>query len=249
MPVDTRSLAACAERSLRAARCLPAAEFLFPDGRLASFRGILWLLGTAGLDGRETVIVFGDSPTDRQFVAGVLLLSGQAQVFLWNASPEALFTSRPEEIGPGHRRGVIRDPVYIAWMREAMLVLRHDLIARIRSDSAPLIVDGRAGDPQQRIRGAIRYDPESWRRRAGESGEVIAYAESPRESIAFFTHLQSRGVDAKVYADGWRDWPHDEPRLNEPRDRAGRHSVYLGAVLVVIALLLALLAARVGTRR
>ncbi|MDH3637743.1 MAG: hypothetical protein OES09_04690 [Gammaproteobacteria bacterium] len=250
VPVDTRPLAECTARSLRAARCLPAREFLFPDGRLTSFRGILWLLGTAGLDGSETVVVFGKNRIDREFVAGVLFLSGQARVVLWNESPQALFSNRPLQISPGRRRGMIRDPIYTAWMRESALVLRHELIAQIQGGAAPVIVDGRAGNPETRIRGAVRYEPQA-RDDVARAGEIIVYAESPRESIALFTRLQSQGIEARVYADGWHDWPKDEPALIEARDELGGpvRSVYLGVVALIIALLLFAVVTRIGNRR
>ncbi|MDP2811126.1 MAG: hypothetical protein Q8O34_13345, partial [Rhodocyclaceae bacterium] len=78
--IDSRPLADCKRASLSGARCLPAEDFLGPQRRLPSERDILWLLGTAGLAGSETVLVVGQDATARDFVAGLLYLAGQKSV-------------------------------------------------------------------------------------------------------------------------------------------------------------------------
>lgn len=60
--IDTRAQEQCQTMSLAGARCLPATDLLGPHRRLPSFRDILWVFGTAGLRGDETLIVAGSDP-------------------------------------------------------------------------------------------------------------------------------------------------------------------------------------------
>ena len=78
--VDVRPQELCLKGSLSGARCLPAADFFGPHGRLVNFPDLSWLLGTAGLSGSEHVFVVGISPLKRDFVAGMLYLAGQEKV-------------------------------------------------------------------------------------------------------------------------------------------------------------------------
>ena len=78
--VDARPFADCRAKSLADARCLPAGDFLGPQRRLPSARDLLWLLGTAGLSGEESVLVVGQDAAARDFVAGLLWVAGQRSV-------------------------------------------------------------------------------------------------------------------------------------------------------------------------
>ncbi|MGA7801817.1 MAG: hypothetical protein WCC36_13505, partial [Gammaproteobacteria bacterium] len=55
--LDTRAVARCEARSVAGAHCLPPSALLGPHGRLPAFRQLVWVLGTAGLSGRGTVVV------------------------------------------------------------------------------------------------------------------------------------------------------------------------------------------------
>lgn len=115
--IDTRPVAECRQATLPNARCLPAAEFLSPRGRLPSERDLLWLLGTAGLDGSEVVLVVGDSTTARDFVAGLLYLCGQRQVQVLTG-PLTPWLANRADVRPGQERGIVRATVFTAPMRD-----------------------------------------------------------------------------------------------------------------------------------
>lgn len=119
--IDSRPLADCKRASLPGARCLPAEEFLDPQGRLPSERDILWLLGTAGLAGSETVLVIGQEATARDFVAGLLYLAGQKSVRI-------LTGPMPRLAGGGQERGMVRSAVWTAPMRDDLWVLGADIL-------------------------------------------------------------------------------------------------------------------------
>ncbi|MGI9304122.1 MAG: hypothetical protein ACR2RB_15680, partial [Gammaproteobacteria bacterium] len=68
---DTRAIATCSHNSIAGAICLHPSQFLYPDGRPASFRDINWLVGTYGLDSSSTVVVVGDTGIGNYFVAGM----------------------------------------------------------------------------------------------------------------------------------------------------------------------------------
>lgn len=119
--IDSRPLADCKRASLAGARCLPAEEFLDPQRRLASERDILWLLGTAGLAGSETVLVVGEDAAARDFVAGLLYLAGQKSVRILNGT-------MPRLAGGGRERGMVRSAVWTAPMRDGLWVLGADIV-------------------------------------------------------------------------------------------------------------------------
>jgi thiosulfate/3-mercaptopyruvate sulfurtransferase len=120
--VDTRPVAECQRASLPGARCLPPDELLGARGELPSERDILWLLGTAGLDGSETAWVVGDDATARDFVAGLLYLAGQKVVRIVGAP----VVGQPAT--PGRARGIVRSAVWTAPMRDHLWVLGADLL-------------------------------------------------------------------------------------------------------------------------
>lgn len=97
---------------------MPASDFLGAQRQLPSERDLLWLFGTLGLTGEETVLVVGDTASGRDFVGGLLYLSGQRQVrILDHAFPPRLATE------PGQERGLLREAVFTQPMRdEAWLV-------------------------------------------------------------------------------------------------------------------------------
>lgn len=217
--VDARAAARCAAASLPGARCIPAAELLGPHRRLASFRDILWLLGTAGLSGEEHVVVAGDPGAERDFLAGVLYLAGQRRVSV---------LTRPlagqSGLAPGQGRGAVRSVVYQAPMRDALLVLKAELAAL----ADPWLLDGRPeaefwGERVRAARGGHLPGAESLpaaELRAalgagrppafGSDMAPIAYAQDAVDGIAYFTLLRAgAGLAARVYAGGWAEWAAD----------------------------------------
>jgi len=136
--IDSRPLADCKRASLPGARCLPAEEFLDPQRRLPSERDILWLLGTAGLDGSEAALVVGQDATSRDFVAGLLYLAGQKSVRILRGPMPRL----DGRAGGGQERGMVRGAVWTAPMRDSLWVLGVDIVR-----DKPTLVDGGGPKP------------------------------------------------------------------------------------------------------
>lgn len=235
--VDTRTLEQCRTMSLMGARCLPATDLLGPHRRLPSFRDILWVFGTAGLRGDETLTVVGGAPLERDYVAALLYLAGQHEVVVLT-EPVSRLIAAGAGAAPGMQRGMIRDPIYRAAMREHLLVLRDELWAELRSTRPPALFDGRSDAEYRgervraqrggRLPGALSWPDQELRaslaREVRQSrSAVVAYGHDPLESLAYFTLLRAGArFDARVYFQGWRDWaargelPVDHETLPEP---------------------------------
>lgn len=227
--VDAREQAACVQRSIRGAHCLPAADFLGPHGRLASFRQIFWLLGTAGLSGKEHVLVAGDDAGQRDFVAGMLYLCGQRKVSILVPALSTGAGLPPERMGPGEPRAMTRQPIYLGTARGEEIVLRSELAAILNAPKAPLLLDGRAepefaGKSIHASRGGhvpgARSLPMDVLRRERASGRVelptgkdlVAYANDAYDSVAYYAMLRAATTaPVRVLIDGWTDWANHPP--------------------------------------
>jgi len=223
--VDARPLAECRARTLAGARCLPADELLGPQRRLPAGRDLLWLLGTAGLGGHETVLVVGGDATARDFVAGVLYVAGQRRVRILT-EPVSRALAGGEAAAPGRERGMIREVVFEAPMRDDLLVLRDELRAM---RPMPALLDGRSdgeywGETARAARtghlpGAISLpasqlraslDAAGDRRAVVPQGSPVAYAHDAFEGFAYLSLLVAgNGVAARLYAEGWAEWAAD----------------------------------------
>jgi len=169
--IDSRPPADCLRASLPGARCLPAGEFLGPQRSLPSERDILWLLGTAGLQGSETVLVIGHDATARDFVAGLLYLAGQKSVRILSGPVPRLAASA----SGGRQRGMVRSAVWTAPMRDHLWVLGADILR-----DKPALVDARGPKP------------------AAADGVVIA--DDAYQAIARFTQLRAgQGFAVRVH--------------------------------------------------
>ncbi len=221
--VDARPLAACREKSLVGARCLPAEDFLGPHKRLPSARDLLWLLGTAGLSGGEPVLVGGQDVAARDFVAGLLYIAGQRSVRVL-AEPVGRVLAGGGDSAPGRERSMIREAVFAAPMRDGLLLLRDELRDELRAlRPQPMLLDGRTQEeywgetvraargghlpgavslPALQLRGAQKpVLPE---------GSPVAYAHDAYEGLAYLTLLVAgHGVSARLYAEGWAEWAAD----------------------------------------
>lgn len=222
--VDARPLAACREKSLAGARCLPAEDFLGPQRRLPSARDLLWLLGTAGLSGAEGVLVVGQDAAARDFVAGLLWVAGQRSVRVLT-EPVGRLLEGGAAAGPGRERGMVREAVFAAPMRDGLLVLRDELRA-LRPQ--PLLLDGRSdteywGESARAMRtghlpGAVSLPALQLRAALGAEakrpvlpeGPAVAYAHDAFEGLAYLALLiAGHGVPARLYAEGWAEWAAD----------------------------------------
>lgn len=225
--VDARPATTCQERSLKGARCVPPAEFLGPHGRLAAIPDVLWVLGTAGLSGEETVLVVGDDPAARDFVAGLLHLVGQRRVAVLRAPISQGIGLPPESLAAGTARGIVREKVFQAPVRENLWLLRHELAARLAGRFPTVLLDGRSegefwGETVRAARGghlpgAENLPASTLRAAIGRDekigplpGESVAYAHDVFEGIAFYTLLRAgAGVSARLYPGGWAEWAAD----------------------------------------
>ncbi len=225
--VDSRPLALCQERSLKRARCLPADDFLGPHRRLPSLFDIRWALGAAGLTGDETVLVVGDEPTARDFVAGILYLAGQREIAVVRAPIGRNAGGASDALAPGTGRGLTREKIFQAPARDELWLLRGDLTARAEDVPPAVLVDGRSegeywGQTVRAARGGHLPGAESAPAGAARaalardesigpwSGEPVAYAHDPFEGIAFFTLLRAgAGIPARVFPGGWAEWAAD----------------------------------------
>jgi len=223
--IDTRAEQACAQHSVAGAQCLPAADLLGARGELPSPPDLLWALGTAGLSGRETVLVVGDSAEARDFVAGLLYLCGQARVQVLDQALSGALRAGDFPTGAGTGRGMLRTRVFVAPMRDRLWLLHRDLFHALESHARVVPVDGRealqaAGTDRDHgvatIPGAIRLPLASVENGGGnavallgarEKTSYVAYGQGPRDSIALFARLRAlTGQDVRVLAGGWRDW-------------------------------------------
>lgn len=264
--IDARALSACRDRSLARARCLPALDLQGPRGELPSFRDILWALGTAGLSGGETAIVAGDDAVARDFVAGVLYLSGQRRVWIVRQSLSELLRNRRFVTGPGMQRGMLRSQIYRAPMRDHSILL-HAELQRELTDKPDLVpVDGRGkrdfrgAEGRSRIRGALNVPLALVHRSAVDgqpvlpgTSQYVAYGYAGPDSIALFAYLTAvTDADVRVLLNGWRSWAGNvQPAAaNTETYTVAWHSQGLLALfLAALAMLILICAARATRRR
>ena len=227
--VDARPIADCRAKSLADARCLPAEDFLGPQRRLPSARDLLWLLGASGLSGEENVLVVGQDAAARDFVAGLLWVAGQRSVRVLT-EPVGRLLESDAAAGPGRERGMIRETVFTAPMRDGLLLLRDELRDELRTQRPlPPLLDGRSdkeywGEATRAARsghlpGAISLPALQLRAALGAEtenkpvlpeGPAVAYAHDAYEGLAYLTLLiAGHGVPARLYAEGWAEWAAD----------------------------------------
>lgn len=107
--IDIRAEAACARASLPGARCLPADWLFAAEGGPIEFGALRWLLGTLGIDGSETVVIYPAEASEALASAALLYLAGQSAVVVY-AGTAALEDS-------GKTRNFSREAVFTAPMR------------------------------------------------------------------------------------------------------------------------------------
>jgi hypothetical protein len=117
--LDIREESECLAGSLTDARCLPAAWVLDDGtGRIIGFSPLRWLLGTVGLSGQETLVIYdgAESPTMEAWaVAALIHFAGQRQV--------AVFDGPAETGRNGWPRAFSREEVFSAPIRLAAMTL------------------------------------------------------------------------------------------------------------------------------
>jgi len=188
--VDTRERSGCEQRSLAGALCLPATDLMGNRGQLPNFADIFWALGTAGLDGSETVLVVGNDAAERDFVAGVLYLCGQARIEVLDASVSSVLLSGRYRAGQGIPRKMLRQRIYRASMRDSALILPAELRRLERQRSRVNLVEATnynsAGLASDKDKPAAKPG-------AKHAGLDVLYAATPSDAIAAFARLLSIG--------------------------------------------------------
>jgi len=237
--IDTRALAMCQQRSIVGAHCLPASDLFGPGGVLPSFVDIYWALGTAGISAHRRVLVTGDQARERDFVAGLLYLCGQASIQVLTTPIDAVLQKNRWPSGQGQPRGNFRLSVYDATMRDELIVFPTELAHALTNHKAVVPIDGRnlsihRGDEYLagHIPGAMQL-PRAYLNRTGShlrltaiSKETtpakhryfVAYAHVPMDSIALFTRLRAdeinQRVDIRVMPAGWQGWTSSRRKAN-----------------------------------
>lgn len=123
--IDVRDQQSCLDDGINMALCLPASTIKTESGEIPSFYHINWLLGTAGLDGSETLLVFSDNEFDLYLVSGVLHLAGQQEIILWSGKPGQL--QQIYGAGSGRVRGNTRHSIFAARMRDELITMPSQL--------------------------------------------------------------------------------------------------------------------------
>lgn len=187
--VDTRARERCQQQSIAGAHCLPASDLVGPAGELADFADIFWALGTAGLDGSETVLIAGDRTEARDFIAGVLYLCGQANIEILTPAIDKVLQTGKLRSGHGEPRAILRQRIYRATMRDAMMVLPGELKhlqrrhPRIRFLDASRLKRELSPTSDQNKTRLHKIRQHEWQ---------VIYAPSVRQGIAWFTRLMAR---------------------------------------------------------
>ena len=217
--VDTRPRASCRSVSLNGAVCLPVEDVMAPNKRLANWSGMLWLLGTANLNGTEHVLVIGQQSERRQFMAGLLYLAGQKRVTVVNTMASELINNS-NTTSAGALRATTRIQVYTAPMRSELIVLQADLQNLLSTNT--VLLDGRSEKEYHgvsirsnrggHIPGASHSPLSVWQNNSAAEASAylsinpVAYSHDAFESIGYFAVLQAAGVNASVYLAGWVEW-------------------------------------------
>ncbi|MEH6458051.1 MAG: hypothetical protein V7749_17105 [Cocleimonas sp.] len=123
--VDASNLFDCQKESVIGAKCIPANTFQSEKGELASFYHTTWVLGTAGIQGSEELLVFADNDNNRDALLGLLYLAGQKKLWRWNDKKSDLQELLGQE--QGQTRSIVRSKYYTAKMRDKHLVLPKEL--------------------------------------------------------------------------------------------------------------------------
>ena len=145
--VDIRAEDVCLDASLAGARCLPAEWFLSADGAAIGFHAMRWLMGTVGLTGSETLVIYDGAarPGDAAWaIAALAHLAGQQTVLL-HMGPGVV-----KDTG-GEGRSLSREAVYTAPMRTDEMTVTSKAAGTLRDR---LIGFARAG-------GVVVFTPET----------------------------------------------------------------------------------------
>ncbi|MFP6776706.1 MAG: hypothetical protein VCA13_08070 [PS1 clade bacterium] len=177
--VDSRKLQDCIALSVKKSKCLPAEMFQSKNGVLASFRDIYWVFGASTIKHTNGVLVFGDNPQQRNALAGLFHLAGQKNVWIWPNNFKEIVKQLGQ--GVGSEREQVRSTFYSGEMRDKLIVLTKEL-AYMKKNNWTIV----STEKNQAIK----------------DSKLIAYKNSPLDSIALFVDLMLSGYrNVKVVVD------------------------------------------------
>ena len=225
--IDVRPLEQCLKKSVRRAKCLPIADFFGPHNRLASFVNINWLLGTAGLNGNEHVLVVGNNARERDSIAGILYITGQKKISILTQQMSQGGGFSERLIDSGIERSNTRLTVYQGIARDKTIIFKRELAQIVTSNTSTALVDGRSekefwGAKVRGLRGGhivsarhLSYSRLRSLKTAGESigledREIIIYGHNALEGFSLLTLMQAGfNIASRVYPGGWAEWSAD----------------------------------------
>lgn len=217
LALDTRVESECKKNSLANAVCVPPEHLIGDHNRLANFSGLFWLLGTAGLDGSEHVVIVGDKSTKRDFMAGWLYVAGQSRITVVDQPVSPLLTQSNSN-QPGQSRSTTRTLVYGGQSRTQLLILKPELLELINSVDTPTLLDGRTESEYWgqtviatrggHIPGAMHLTDAS-AFNADSEKSMLAYARDSVSGLAYLARLKAANINAKLYLGGWAEWAAD----------------------------------------
>lgn len=217
LAIDTRFESECRDASLANTICLPPGQLIAGHNRLANFSGLFWLLGTAGINGSEHIVVIGEDTKKRDFMAGWLYVAGQSQVTVVDNPLSELLTDEQPKV-PGRLRSTTRQVVFTAEPRTQLLLLKTELKHALESQKTPVLFDGRSESEYWgqsstasrggHIPGAIHLkNPSTLASEIPDS--ALAYANDSVTGLAYLARLKANHIDAKLYLGGWVEWAAD----------------------------------------
>ena len=175
--LDARDLKTCQRSSVKGAKCLPANTFHSQTDQLASFYDIGWAFGTADLKETDHVLVFADKALDRNFLAGLLFLSGQHKISTWLGKTSDLQKVIGE--GAGNNRGILRTHIYSGLMRDNYIAQPNE-IKILQKKGWRLVSESIVNPSNKTIQKSI-------------DEKLIVWGPSPIKNIATFAQLKAEG--------------------------------------------------------
>jgi len=223
--IDVRPLAVCRQATLPGARCLPVSDAVGPQRKPANISGLLWLFGSAGLDGSGHLLLVGERLQQQELMAALLYLAGQQQISILR-TPLSQLAASGRLMRPGRPRSNSREQVYQAPMRDAQLLLRSELQRRLAAGDELLLLDGRSEAEYwgQRIRGlrgghipgaqlvsmtALDDELPPLLPSVIPGVGLVVYGHDALQGLVYLARLVERGLTPQLFIGGWASWSAD----------------------------------------
>lgn len=226
--IDVRDAKECEKKTLSTAICLPIEDVMASKQRLANFSGLLWKLGSAGLNGSEHVLIAGNRVTRKDAMAGILHLAGQRRISVLESAMSDLTAKNTHwSFSKGSMPSSTRMQVWQSPMRSEQIVLHNEMIQIVRGNDA-FILDGRSDAEYWgqvvnarrggHIPGADSSSYSHWLDSSEKTNiptprvldiadqSTIVYAADTYTGISYYTRVIAAGLSARIYLDGWVRW-------------------------------------------